>query len=656
MRIESIEIKNFRQYRDEKFVFPKLAGRKDIHVIIGENGEGKTNILNALTWCLYGEELHLGDHNTAIRTINSLYVQELRSRGEKYGETSVVVEMSIEDGGKIRFMRTATFSITAGDAVETRQHVMAITEGHGGDKFTESKDEFNTFVSRYVPKEINEYIFFDGELMDQYFKSDKRENIENGIKDLTKASTIEKTKKALSSYLNTEIVPMLKNYGDKKVQDAQSNLDAAEIAFHNQQDKVGVIVKQIKEAKDKLDECTAKIKGHENLKEKTDELSRLEEDSDRLKRRENETQEHLISFAREYYVYFALYPAFKTFNEYIHKQESAGNLPPKIDKRLVESIIHNGECAICGNKLDGTHLDHVVKILKKLEVSSLTSNELSRASSALNSFFEKIKDYPRRKQQIQGAYYEVRRLIKQNEDRYKELFEELKGISNTEEIKQAIIQKEGYQMTYDNSQKKLGQETYILQCREREWEQAKKDLEKAMQSNDRMAVYRRQYDFCTQSITILDQTIKEILTECREDMRDATFEIFSKLMWKKDAFTKVDIDENYTFQLLDSFGEQTLGSCSAAERALLALSFTVALQQTSGHDSLLYIDTPLGRVGEKNRINFTQVLADIADSKQVILSFTPTEYDDNVRAQLAEKYSSYNELRFENGVTTIKKK
>lgn len=28
MRIESIEIQNFRQYRKEKFVFPKLNGKK----------------------------------------------------------------------------------------------------------------------------------------------------------------------------------------------------------------------------------------------------------------------------------------------------------------------------------------------------------------------------------------------------------------------------------------------------------------------------------------------------------------------------------------------------------------------------------------------------------------------------------------------------
>ena len=84
MRIESIEIQNFRQYRKEKFTFPRIKGKKDIHVIIGENGEGKTNILNALTWCLYGEELHLGDKNTAINKINSQYVQELRNHSRFY--------------------------------------------------------------------------------------------------------------------------------------------------------------------------------------------------------------------------------------------------------------------------------------------------------------------------------------------------------------------------------------------------------------------------------------------------------------------------------------------------------------------------------------------------------------------------------------------
>ena len=58
MRFSSIEIKNYRQYRDLKLEFKH--GEHDLQVLIGDNGTGKTNLLNAFTWCLYGKEPHLG--------------------------------------------------------------------------------------------------------------------------------------------------------------------------------------------------------------------------------------------------------------------------------------------------------------------------------------------------------------------------------------------------------------------------------------------------------------------------------------------------------------------------------------------------------------------------------------------------------------------
>lgn len=655
MRIESIEIQNFRQYRKEKFEFPKLKGKKDIHVIIGENGEGKTNILNALTWCLYGEELHLGDKNTAINKINSQYVQELRNRSQKNGETKVTVVMSIEDGGKITFMRTALYSITQSNVIETKQDVIAIANANGGNKIIDKKDDYEMYVSRYVPKEINEYIFFDGELMDQYFKSNKRGNIESGIKDLTKASTIEKTKNALNLYAKNEIAPVLKSNGDTRVREAQTKLEAEQRIRDHQQEKVGLIIGQIKVAKEKIAELTDKIQGFDSLKEKTDRLEFLEEESDRLKSRQKRFSEDLNEFVRQNYINFALFPALKEFRDYILSQESKGNLPPKIDKRLVQSIIENKECAVCGNHLDTEHLQYVLSILHKLEVSSKTSAELNRASSALNAIIENMKSYPKKKQGIVAQKQDLDLQVTKNEEEYAKISKELRSIPNQEEIRNAIVEREEYRKNIGPLHEKFGRENLLLEARSKAVEKAEKELEEAMKSNSRLEIYRKQLEFCTKGIILLDETLKEIIEECRKEMEVATFEIFDKLIWKKGAFSKVNILEDYSFELLDAYQQQTLGACSAAERALLALSFTIALQQTSGHDSLLYIDTPLGRVGEKNRINFTEVLTGIAESKQVILSFTPTEYDDNVRRLFANEYSSYCELSFDNGVTTIKK-
>lgn len=652
MRIESIEIQNFRQYRNGKFVFPRIKGKKDIHVIIGENGEGKTNILNALTWCLYGEELHLGDKNTAISNINSQYVQELRNRSQKNGEAKVTVVMSIEDGGKISFMRTAVYSIAENNIIETKQDVIAVVNSS---KIIDKKDDYDMYVSRYVPKEINEYIFFDGELMDQYFKSDKRGNIESGIKDLTKATTIDKTKNALNSYAKNEIAPILKSNGDNRVSEAQENLESEQKRRDNQQEKVGIILTQIQKAEDKIGELTNIIQGFDSLKDKTDRLQELEKESDQLKRNLEGLNDDLNEFVRQNYINFALFPALKEFRDYIRSQESKGNLPPKIDKRLVESIINGKKCEICGNHLDTEHLQHVLLILQKLEVSSTTSAELNRASSALNAMIENMKAYPKKKQAIIQRKKNLDSQVKYNEEEYEKLSKELRTIPNQEEIRKAIIEREEYRKSIGPLHEKFGRENLLLEARTKAVERAEKELGDAMKSNRLLDIYRKQLEFCKKGIMLLDETLKEIMEECRKDMEVVTFDIFNSLIWKKDAFSKVNILDDYSFELLDAYGQQTLGACSAAERALLALSFTIALQQTSGHDSLLYIDTPLGRVGEKNRINFTEVLTDIAESKQVILSFTPTEYDDNVRRLLANKYSSYCELSFDKGVTTIKK-
>ena len=60
MRILNIFISNYRQYQSLSFSFPESKSN-DIHIIVAQNGVGKTNLLNAITWCLYGKEPHLGD-------------------------------------------------------------------------------------------------------------------------------------------------------------------------------------------------------------------------------------------------------------------------------------------------------------------------------------------------------------------------------------------------------------------------------------------------------------------------------------------------------------------------------------------------------------------------------------------------------------------
>lgn len=55
MLLKSIKLENFRQFRNESIDFAQGEGGKNVTIIIGENGTGKTTFAQAFFWCLYGE-------------------------------------------------------------------------------------------------------------------------------------------------------------------------------------------------------------------------------------------------------------------------------------------------------------------------------------------------------------------------------------------------------------------------------------------------------------------------------------------------------------------------------------------------------------------------------------------------------------------------
>ena len=61
IRLLSIELENFRQYYSGNNKTQKInfsSREEGFTVIAGKNGEGKSNLLNAISWCFYHEESH----------------------------------------------------------------------------------------------------------------------------------------------------------------------------------------------------------------------------------------------------------------------------------------------------------------------------------------------------------------------------------------------------------------------------------------------------------------------------------------------------------------------------------------------------------------------------------------------------------------------
>jgi DNA sulfur modification protein DndD len=88
---------------------------------------------------------------------------------------------------------------------------------------------------------------------------------------------------------------------------------------------------------------------------------------------------------------------------------------------------------------------------------------------------------------------------------------------------------------------------------------------------------------------------------------------------------------SYDISVYNKEGTEMTGSLSATEQMALAYAFTLAIHNASGKNCPLVIDSPLGRVSDKNRENMAEALRDVSKTKQIIMLFTPDEYSDEVR-------------------------
>lgn len=661
MRIENIEIHNFRQYRNLSFQFPKIEGKNDLHIIYAKNGVGKTNVLNALTWCLYATEMHLGDKYTASAILNNQQVQELRSHlpedGSALGDATVRILFLSDDGAeKIRFQRVGKFSVTHDDVMQvgTEFTIMHFVDGEWNS--IDSEEETAALVKKYVPEEIHDYIFFDGEHLENYFKAGQSENIKNGIEELTQAKIIEKAETAFNQYLQKTLNPQLANSSSTDVSTAQKELDKIQAAIDDSLSRINEYVKQIHVADDEISNLDNVISGHIHVSDKTNRLKEVEEQIDIVKDAISRNKAEMMIFAREYVQYFALYPAIKNLYTYIKEQDQHGKLPPRIDKFLLNSIEQHKHCCICDQDLGEHSFKFIEDLKRELEVSSETSALLNKSVGTLRHYLNNILQYKNKRDFLLGNKKKLMQEQNALMAEEKQLNNYLMSIPNTDAVTKAIEQKKRYREERDKLIAKKAIEESHKKGLDQQYVEQDKKLKALVDKNKQLERISKQSEFCKKCRNILKETRLDLLAESRSEMEMETLNVFTKLLWKKNAFSKVEILEDYTFRLLDIFGAQTLGSCSAAERALLALSFTLALQKVSMHDSLLFIDTPIGRVDDDNRLNFVNTLCEIAKTKQVILTFTPTEYDDKVKSALFDQYSSFSQLTIDDGTTILNNK
>lgn len=174
MTIREIELNNFRIYKGKNKIDLSPDGNRNLIIVSGNNGFGKTTFLMSLVWCLYGKNMG---------KVDELYRKEIDEKGgySKYIGNSLNFEAQKE--GKTRFSVSVTFTdveipdtpcteITIvrsyDSATNYDDELEILIDGRISDLFTGTKEEIakeeEIFIRDYIlPIEIAKFFFFDAE-------------------------------------------------------------------------------------------------------------------------------------------------------------------------------------------------------------------------------------------------------------------------------------------------------------------------------------------------------------------------------------------------------------------------------------------------------------------------------------------------------------
>jgi len=649
-KIESIEFHNYRQYRNIKVEFPS-NGENEIHILKAKNGTGKTTFLKGILWCLYEKENYITDKNKALKIINENLVQELKE-GD-IAETIVKIIVSDEEF-VIEFERKQKFNIMK-DPFLNKQHAKECGPAELIIKKTSKNDISNTqvldnefadtIVKQYFDEAIHDYYFFDGENLKNYFNATNSTNIKNSIFNISQVTLLENAIRHTKSLCSEK----QKKYGgivniDPKLYEEIERLEKKIKRLQDENTNIDIELPKIQGEINRYQEM---LKGYAPIKSQQEKRERVKSEIDIFTEEYKKLIEDKEDFLRKYYILLKFYPYMKKSLELIIEKDNAGQLPPSVDKLQLQEILRKNIpcCPVCANDITQNSLNHIKEMLKKIEVSAKASNYLIGLKGVLEIHIEEAQKYEERKRELieREKYYKEE--IASREEILKEISAFLSNYSGNEAIDIRDIESKLKLANDKYSNRKatkiVNNSTIVTDNIELKLKKA--DLQKLEEKAKDKDSLIKQVNVLRNVSENLESIKNDIMNEIKSEIQNKTWEYFDNMIWKKNTFKKIAIDDSYQMTVYNINDNEMTGSLSATEYMALAYSFTFAIHEASGKNCPLVVDSPLGRVSDENRVNMAKELLKVSKEKQIIMLFTPDEYSSEV-AEVYDNKSSTNRI------------
>jgi len=653
MLLKSLKLKDFRQFKGEQpAIIFSTDLEKNVTVIMGENGSGKTTFAQAFTWCLYGDTDFVDKSMLCKATSQSMLPgDEATVRAElalvhNNIDYTIIREQrySKDNNGNLKRPNNPTLKI-------------AFKNKDGQQDFVKDL-ETDIRMKEILPKELAKYFFFDGERignMSKEIRKGKSDEFAQAVKGLLGlsafTSALEHLKKVTRSYNES-----YDSKSDAKIAQYTKEIEEFETQIEKIDQRLIEIDNEESLATDKCTELSEKIKANANSEAFAREKEKLKQKMNSLIQSKESGIKSLLNLFNSKSPGYLAQKLMKDSLQSLSKADKLDKGIPDIHARTIEFLIKRRFC-LCGNEIKFGNdaykeLNKVLDFIPPQSIGSLIGQfvrECELKTNSVDRFYEDFSDKYGIIRDFDNNYAEMQSEITNIE-------ESLKNMPNIGELQKDLMRYEKMLREVRIERDSLNRQKGGLETSKYRRNTERQELTLKDENNRKIEVYKA---YAQNMFDSLDKLYKEKETETRTELEKNVNEIFKSIY---NGGFSLAIDEKYNIQIIvndfDGFYndvETSTAQSISVIFAFIAGVIKMARQSKNPENEMLVsepyplvMDAPLSAFDKTRIMTVCDALPKVAEQVIIFIKDTDGEIaEENMGSKVGKRYSFDKKNEFE---------
>lgn len=630
MWISKIELTNFKSYQYQAFTFSKPNEAKNLTLIGGMNGFGKTSILEAIYLCLYGSEAtsHLGRAGLAEDSYGKFLKNAFHGKAKmtKRDFMAVNVGFEIDDDSGYEIRRKWHFQPSGIFDEEDLQ--VCLTKNGNVEHFLNNQDLNEILLNHVVPPHVAPFFFFDGEELKRNADQNRTAFVLMGLENLLGVVHLKHLKDRLENYANRRLVGTNKIDKDE-IEKRANEYENAKIQLEQLSASLEALRQEIDQVRAQIDEV------HHNMKNSgagSGDARQIEETlaEEGQRRAEKDKLQEQLSQLITTKLPFNLIS--KNLRESLENQLTAEAILEDWNNKKAALTLQKGkfkssffECTKDNNTINNADVLSFLETAIDSAWESIYSSQ--PAGCAKNTYHHCFNGRERQK------VIEMLSISRVNGEQIKALSIALEGVNaridqlTRRRIQLQSISEDGQLQEWLQKLKVLEEQMASLKNQEGDLDRQIKTSSEFVQQlkttiereRQRFLESSPQRSYATKALKVID-FINELLPKLfllkTEEVSSAVSETFKKLS-HKNLVSQIIVNERGESSIYDEHDKEISVDLSAGEKQMLVTAIIAGLAKVSGFQMPIIVDTPLGRLDSVHRKKILDYW--ISTGRQVIL-------------------------------------